>query len=175
MDGKVGGSLEDTRLVRGVVIDKDISHPQMPKEIRDARIWFATPRTLLWPQRDLRVPVVLTAVGSLPTPCLCRTPSSILTCPFEPPKPKTKHKLDISSAAEYRKLQEYERQTFEDMVQKVRLIARSPVPRTRAHTHTIRMRLAIGEDAYAFACSPGHLRFAGQGDRSQLGCVPVGL
>ena len=39
MDGKVGGSLEDTRLVKGVVIDKDISHPQMPKEIRDARIW----------------------------------------------------------------------------------------------------------------------------------------
>ena len=82
MDGKVGGSLEDSRLVRGVVIDKDISHPQMPKEIRDARI-------------------------------------CILTCPFEPPKPKTKHKLDITNVAEYRRLQEYERTTFEEMVQKV--------------------------------------------------------
>ena len=29
--GKVGGKLEDTVLVRGVVIDKDMSHPQMPK------------------------------------------------------------------------------------------------------------------------------------------------
>merc|ERR1719379_2826358 len=32
MDGKVGGRLEDTRLVRGIVIDKDMSHPQMVKE-----------------------------------------------------------------------------------------------------------------------------------------------
>lgn len=44
MDGKVGGSLEDSRLVYGVVIDKDISHPQMDKEIRDARIWCVAGR-----------------------------------------------------------------------------------------------------------------------------------
>lgn len=31
VDGKVGGKLEETALVRGVVIDKDMSHPQMPK------------------------------------------------------------------------------------------------------------------------------------------------
>lgn len=31
IEGKVGGKLEDTVLVRGVVIDKDFSHPQMPK------------------------------------------------------------------------------------------------------------------------------------------------
>jgi len=30
VDGKVGGSLEDTTLVKGVIIDKDMSHPQMP-------------------------------------------------------------------------------------------------------------------------------------------------
>lgn len=29
--GKVGGRLEDTMLVKGVVVDKDMSHPQMPK------------------------------------------------------------------------------------------------------------------------------------------------
>ena len=28
----------------------------------------------------------------------------ILTCPFEPPKPKTKHGLEIKSAADYDKL-----------------------------------------------------------------------
>jgi T-complex protein 1 subunit epsilon len=28
----------------------------------------------------------------------------ILTCPFEPPKPKTKHNLNISSAEDYKKL-----------------------------------------------------------------------
>jgi len=28
----------------------------------------------------------------------------ILTCPFEPPKPKTKHGLEIGSAADYEKL-----------------------------------------------------------------------
>lgn len=83
VDGKVGGGLQDTTLVQGVVIDKDFSHPQMPREVRDARI-------------------------------------AILTCPFEPPRPKTKHKLDITSVEEYRKLQEYERQKFEDMIKRVK-------------------------------------------------------
>ena len=31
MEGKEGGKLEDTMLVKGVVVDKDMSHPQMPK------------------------------------------------------------------------------------------------------------------------------------------------
>ena len=31
VEGKVGGKLEDTMLVKGVVVDKDMSHPQMPK------------------------------------------------------------------------------------------------------------------------------------------------
>ena len=31
VEGKVGGRLEDTKLVKGVVVDKDFSHPQMPK------------------------------------------------------------------------------------------------------------------------------------------------
>lgn len=31
VEGKVGGKLEDTMLVKGVVVDKDFSHPQMPK------------------------------------------------------------------------------------------------------------------------------------------------
>jgi len=31
VQGKVGGRLEDTMLVKGVVIDKTFSHPQMPK------------------------------------------------------------------------------------------------------------------------------------------------
>lgn len=83
VDGKVGGALEDSALVKGVVIDKDMSHAQMPREIRDARI-------------------------------------AILTCPFEPPRPKTKHKLDISSVEEYRRLEEYERKTFEDMIKRVK-------------------------------------------------------
>lgn len=83
VDGKVGGALEDSELVKGVVVDKDMSHPQMPREIRDACI-------------------------------------AILTCPFEPPRPKTKHKLDISTVDEYHKLQEYERKTFESMIQRVK-------------------------------------------------------
>jgi len=31
IEGKVGGRLEDTMLVHGVIVDKDFSHPQMPK------------------------------------------------------------------------------------------------------------------------------------------------
>jgi T-complex protein 1 subunit epsilon len=43
---------------------------------------------------------------------------AILTCPFEPPKPKTKHKVDIDSVEKYKALQEQERKYFTDMVQK---------------------------------------------------------
>lgn len=81
VEGKVGGRLEDTMLVRGMVIDKPMSHPQMPKEIKDAKI-------------------------------------AILTCPFEPPKPKTKHKLDIGSVEDYDLLYEQEQKYFVDMVQR---------------------------------------------------------
>ena len=70
VEGKVGGSLADTTLIRGVLIDKDMSHPQMPSSVKDAKI-------------------------------------AILTCPFEPPRPKTKHKLDITSVEEYKRLREY--------------------------------------------------------------------
>jgi len=51
VEGKPGGTLEETKLINGIVVDKDFSHPQMPKEIKNAK--------------------------------MC-----ILTCPFEPPKPK---------------------------------------------------------------------------------------
>mmetsp|Transcript_27933 Transcript_27933/g.33975 ORF Transcript_27933/g.33975 Transcript_27933/m.33975 type:complete len:544 (+) Transcript_27933:191-1822(+) len=83
MEGKPGGSLDDTELVNGIVIDKEISHPQMSKDITDAK--------------------------------MC-----ILTCPFEPPKPKTKHKLEISSKEAYQKLYDQEQAYFRDMVQKVK-------------------------------------------------------
>ncbi|CAG8253181.1 unnamed protein product [Penicillium salamii] len=83
VDGKVGGSLEDSLLVKGVIVDKDFSHPQMPDEVRDAKL-------------------------------------AILTCPFEPPKPKTKHKLDITSVEEFKKLQDYEKKTFTEMIQKLK-------------------------------------------------------
>ncbi|CAE7049954.1 unnamed protein product [Rhizoctonia solani] len=83
VDGKLGGALEDTTLVQGVVIDKDFSHPQMPRSVSDVKL-------------------------------------AILTCPFEPPRPKTKHKLDITSVEEYKKLREYEKEKFNDMIKRVK-------------------------------------------------------
>ncbi|GAB0497801.1 hypothetical protein MMPV_009138 [Pyropia vietnamensis] len=83
LDGKAGGKLEETKLVQGIVIDKDFSHPQMPKRVEDAKI-------------------------------------CILTCPFEPPKPKTKHKLDIDTVEQYAQLQEAEAAYFRDMVAAVK-------------------------------------------------------
>ncbi len=83
VDGKVGGSLEDSMLVKGVVVDKDFSHPQMPSEVRDAKL-------------------------------------AILTCAFEPPKPKTKHKLDINSVEEFKKLQTYEKDKFTEMIKQIK-------------------------------------------------------
>jgi len=82
VEGKVGGKLEDTMLVKGVIVDKDFSHPQMPKQLKDVKL-------------------------------------AILTCPFEPPKPKTKHKLDVTSVEDYKKLREYEKEKFEEMVKQV--------------------------------------------------------
>ena len=42
----------------------------------------------------------------------------ILTCPFEPPKPKTKHGLEIKSAEDYEKLYQMEQNYFTDMVKR---------------------------------------------------------
>ncbi|CAI5444394.1 unnamed protein product [Caenorhabditis angaria] len=83
MEGKVGGRLEDSILVKGIVIDKTMSHPQMVKEIKNAKI-------------------------------------AILTCPFEPPKPKTKHKLDVTSTEDFAALRQYEKETFETMIRQVK-------------------------------------------------------
>merc|ERR1719507_933907 len=83
VEAKVGGQMEDSMLVKGVIIDKDFSHPQMPKELKDVKL-------------------------------------AILTCPFEPPKPKTKHKLDVTNAEDYRKLRQYEIEKFDEMVKQVK-------------------------------------------------------
>jgi len=83
VNGKVGGKLEDTILVRGVVIDKTFSHTQMPTEVKDAKM-------------------------------------AILTCPFEPAKPKTKHKLDVTSVEQFQELRDYEKKTFETMIKQVK-------------------------------------------------------
>jgi T-complex protein 1 subunit epsilon len=83
IEGKVGGKLEDTELIKGIVVDKDMSHPGMPKEMTDVKM-------------------------------------AILTCPFEPPKPKTKHKLDVTSAEKYQELRELEANYFTTMVKQVK-------------------------------------------------------
>ncbi|XP_052892299.1 T-complex protein 1 subunit epsilon [Anopheles moucheti] len=83
LECKVGGRMEDTCLVKGVVVDKTMSHTQMPTVMKDVKL-------------------------------------AILTCPFEPPKPKTKHKLDVTSADDYRKLREYEQEKFLEMVKQVK-------------------------------------------------------
>lgn len=74
-----GGALEDTELVRGIVVNKEWSHPQMAKTVEDAKI-------------------------------------CILTAPFEPPKPKTKHSVYVTSAEAYNTLYKEEQQYFRDMV-----------------------------------------------------------
>eukprot|EP01053_Blabericola_migrator_P003880 Blabericola_migrator_1__3879@NODE_216_length_11289_cov_52_870166_g183_i0_p2_GENE_NODE_216_length_11289_cov_52_870166_g183_i0NODE_216_length_11289_cov_52_870166_g183_i0_p2_ORF_typecomplete_len539_score155_42Cpn60_TCP1/PF00118_24/1_2e171_NODE_216_length_11289_cov_52_870166_g183_i0846010076 len=45
---------------------------------------------------------------------------AILTCPFEPPKPKAKHKLSIKDSGAYKELLEQEQKYFRDMVQMVK-------------------------------------------------------
>ena len=38
VEGKVGGNLGETQLIGGIVIDKEMSHPQMAKKVEDAKI-----------------------------------------------------------------------------------------------------------------------------------------
>lgn len=45
---------------------------------------------------------------------------AIVTCPFEPPKPKTKYNLNITNASDYTKLANQEQEYFVDMVKRVK-------------------------------------------------------
>ncbi|AFP65453.1 t-complex protein1, epsilon-SU (nucleomorph) [Chroomonas mesostigmatica CCMP1168] len=83
IDGKIGGNLENTTLVNGVVIDKDFSHSQMPKDIKDVRV-------------------------------------SILTCPLEPPRPKTNHKLNIENIHDFKQLESIEQKYFKEMISQLK-------------------------------------------------------
>ncbi len=38
IEKKQGGSLDDTELVRGIIIDKEVVHPNMPKKLKEAKI-----------------------------------------------------------------------------------------------------------------------------------------
>lgn len=44
----------------------------------------------------------------------------IITAPFEPPKPQTKHNLELSSAKDYKTLYQLEQNYFRDMVKQVK-------------------------------------------------------
>ncbi|ELK24854.1 T-complex protein 1 subunit epsilon [Myotis davidii] len=45
---------------------------------------------------------------------------AMLTCPFEPPKPKMKHQLDVTSVEDYKALQKYEKEKFEEMIKQIK-------------------------------------------------------
>lgn len=64
VEEKVGGKLENIELIYEIIVDKDMSYPKMPKQIRHANI-------------------------------------VILTCSFETPKPKIKHKVDIDTVEKF--------------------------------------------------------------------------
>jgi len=79
VEGKTGGKLEDSCLIKGILLPKSFSHPQMPTEIKDVKV-------------------------------------ALLTCAFEPPKPKNKHQLRLSTAEQYEELYKQEQKYFTDMV-----------------------------------------------------------
>lgn len=80
---KVGGRLEDTQLLKGIVIDKTWSHSQMPRNVDNVKV-------------------------------------AVLTCPFEPPKPKIKYTVTISTAQEYDELHKEEQQYFLDQIDRLK-------------------------------------------------------
>ena len=90
LEKKIGQGIGNTAFIRGIVINKEFSHPQMRKEVQDARI-------------------------------------AILSCPFEPPKVKTKHSVLISSVEDYRDLENYESSKFIEMVEAVKRVGANVV------------------------------------------------
>lgn len=42
VEGKAGGKMEDSKLIKGILLNKHMSHPQMEKEITDAKILILT-------------------------------------------------------------------------------------------------------------------------------------
>ncbi|EFO65726.1 TCP-1 chaperonin subunit epsilon [Giardia lamblia P15] len=77
---KIGGKLEDIKIINGFLIDQEMSHPGMRKSINHAKI-------------------------------------AVLTCPFEPPKPKTTYKIDVDSVEKYNTLYKEEQQFFINMIE----------------------------------------------------------
>ncbi|EPR79813.1 T-complex protein 1 epsilon subunit [Spraguea lophii 42_110] len=83
IETKIGKDISESKLIKGVVVDKEFSHPQMNKKIEDGRI-------------------------------------ALLTCPFEPPKMKTNHSVNITNVEEYTKLAEYEKEKFQEMIESIK-------------------------------------------------------
>lgn len=77
---KIGGKLENIKIIDGFLIDQEMSHPGMRKSVNHAKI-------------------------------------AVLTCPFEPPKPKTTYKIDVDSVEKYNTLYREEQQFFIDMIE----------------------------------------------------------
>ncbi|KAI5149635.1 T-complex protein 1 subunit epsilon [Enteropsectra breve] len=83
IQSKPGKTIAETKLIKGIVLKKEFSHPQMAKEIKNAKI-------------------------------------ALLSCPFEPPRLKTKNSLLIKSAQEYKDLESYEKRKFQEMIEAVK-------------------------------------------------------
>jgi T-complex protein 1 subunit epsilon len=83
IEGKVGGNLENSMLINGILLNKEWSHSQMPKKIEDAR--------------------------------LC-----VITCPFEPPRPKNKHEIEIENVREFRELEKTESEFFHNIISQIK-------------------------------------------------------
>lgn len=81
--GVEGGELSDSVMIKGLVLDKEFSHFQMPKTMEKKKV-------------------------------------AILTCPLEPPKLKTKHKLDLTDVEGFNSLKKYEESVFSKMMQKLK-------------------------------------------------------
>jgi T-complex protein 1 subunit epsilon len=85
IESKIGKDLNETKFVQGILIDKEMSHPQMKKEFKDAKV-------------------------------------ALLSCPFEPPKLKTKSDLLIQNVEDFKKLEMYEKKVFRKMIEDLKRV-----------------------------------------------------
>lgn len=87
---KIGSSFSQSELIDGVLLEKSLSHPQMS--------------ILLDSQKNEK-----NTTGEIKK-------IALLACPFELPKVKTNHTLQITSVDDYKSLESYEKEKFIEMI-----------------------------------------------------------
>jgi len=126
-----GKSIEDTRLIKGIVLEKEFSHPQMITRLSDegdnkekkesvGNNGNVNGKSMIG--KSTTSSITSSATSSSASREVTNGKVAILSCPFEPPKLKNKNSLIIKTSGDYQALEKYEKRKFEEMIQKLKSV-----------------------------------------------------